>query len=114
MEGVEDAGFREDRLAAEVTERYSVFEEALFGDKRRYPLQEFKAFWEAGRRYAELTSSDRLIHRKVVKVVHGLTDIVGVGRKRIPEQVSWDAERLEGLVFSGYDPHFESDEPPGL
>jgi hypothetical protein len=48
-----------------------------------------------------LTSSDPLIHREVVEVVHRLTDIVGVGRKRIPEQVSWDAERLECLVFSG-------------
>jgi hypothetical protein len=103
-----------DRLAEEAAKRYSVFEEALFGDKRRYPQQEFKAFWEAGRGYAELTSSDPLIHRKVVKVVHGLTDIVGVGRKRVPEQVSRDAERLECLVFSGYDPHFEGDEPPGL
>ena len=38
-----------DRLAAEVAERYSVFEEALFGDKRRYPLQEFKTFGEAAK-----------------------------------------------------------------
>jgi hypothetical protein len=103
-----------DRLAAEVGERYSLFEEALFGDKRRYPLQEFKAFWEAVRRYAELTKSDPMIHRSVVEVVHGLRDIVGVGRKRIPEQVPYDAERLESLVFDGYDPHFEGDEPPGL
>ena len=41
-------------------------------------------------------------------------DIVGMGRKRIPDQVPWDAERLECLVFSGYDPYFEGDEPPGL
>jgi hypothetical protein len=103
-----------DRLAAEVAERYSAFEEALFQDKRRYPLPEFKSFWEAGRRYAELTKSDALIHRKVVEVVHGLKDMVVVGRKRIPASVPWDAERLECLVFSGYDPHFEGDEPPGL
>ena len=103
-----------DRLAAEVAERYSAFEEALFRDKRRYPLPEFKSFWEAGRRYAELTKSDALIHRKVVEVVHGLTDMVVVGRKRIPANVPWDAERLECLVFSGYDPHFEGDEPAGL
>ena len=46
------------RLADEVARLYSAFEEALYGDKRKYPLQEFKAFWEAGRRYAELTKSD--------------------------------------------------------
>jgi hypothetical protein len=103
-----------DRLAAEVAERWSEFEEALFGDKRRYPLQEFKALWEAGRRYAEVTKSDPLIHRSVVAAVHGLTAIVGEGRKRIPAQVPWDAQRLECLLFSGYDPDFEGDEPPGL
>ena len=53
---------QKDRLAAEVAERYAVFEEALFGDKRRYPLPEFKAFWEAAKRYAEFTKSDPLIH----------------------------------------------------
>jgi hypothetical protein len=103
-----------DRLAAEIAKRWSDFEAALFADKRRYPLQEFKAFWEAGRRYAELTKRDPLIHRSVAETIHTLTDIVGVGQKRIPEQVSRDAERLECLLFCGYDPYFEGDEPPGL
>jgi hypothetical protein len=61
-----------DRLAALVAERYSRFEEVLFGDKRRYPLQEFKAFWEVARSYAELTKSDPLIHRSVLEAVTGL------------------------------------------
>jgi hypothetical protein len=103
-----------DRLAAEIEKRWAEFEEALFRSKRTYPLQEFKAFGEAGRRYAEATKSGPLIHKSVVKAVHALTDIVGVGRKRIPAQVPRDAERLECLIFSGYDPHFEGDEPPGL
>ena len=103
-----------DRLATEVAKRWSDFEAALSKSKRTYPLQKFKAFWEAGRRYAELTRSDTLIHRSVVEVVHGLTDIVGLGRKVIPVQVPWDAQRLECLLFSGYDPHFEGEEPPGL
>jgi hypothetical protein len=103
-----------DRLAAEVAKRWSDFEAALFESKRMYPLQEFKAFGEAARRYAELTKSDPLIHRSIVEAVHGLTDIVGMGRKRISAQVPWDAQRLVCLLFSGYDPHFEGDEPPGL
>ena len=103
-----------DRLAAEITRLRSEFEAALFGNKRRYPLQEFMAFWEAGKRYAELTKSDRLIHRSVVVAVHGLEDIVGQGRKRIPDQVPWDLQRLKCLLLSGYDPQFEGDEPPGL
>jgi hypothetical protein len=55
-----------DPLAAEVAARYSAFEERLFGDKRKYPLEKFKAFWKAGRPYAELTRSDSLIHPRVV------------------------------------------------
>jgi hypothetical protein len=35
-------------------------------------------------------------------------------RKRVPEQVVQDAQRLESLVFSGYDSYFEGDEPPGM
>jgi hypothetical protein len=76
-----------DRLAEEVAKRYSAFEKALFRDKRKYPLREFQAFWDAGQRYAELTKSDPLIHRTVVEVVHGLRDIVGMGSKRIPDYV---------------------------
>jgi len=74
-----------DRLAAEITRLRSDFEAALFGNKRRCPLQEFMAFWEAGRRYAKLTRSDPLIHRSGGVAVHGLEDIVGQGRKRIIE-----------------------------
>ena len=102
-----------DRLATEVEDRWVEFQDGL-SDKRRYPLQRFQAFVEAAKRYAELTTSDPLIHRKVVDAVNGLTDFLADERKRVPEQVLWDAQRLECLLFSGYDPHFEGDEPPGL
>jgi hypothetical protein len=101
------------RLAAEVAERHVDFELAL-SNKRKYPVRQFRAFWEAGRRYAELTKRDPLIHRSVVSAVNGLTDFVTAERSRVPEQIVRDAQRLESLVFSGYDSHFEGDEPPGL
>jgi hypothetical protein len=102
-----------DRLATEVESRWVDFQFAL-SDKRRYPVQAFRAFAETARRYAELAKSDPLIHRKVAGAVNGLTDFLKMERKRVPGQVIWDAERLECLLFSGYDPHFEGDEPPGL
>jgi hypothetical protein len=67
-----------------------------------------------GKRYAELTKNDELVHRKVVRLVHGLTDFLSVERKRIPDSILTHAERLECLMFSGYDPVFDGDEPPGL
>jgi hypothetical protein len=102
-----------DRLAADVASRWLDLQEGLF-DKRRYPTQRFRLFADATRRYIEATKGDNLIHRSVVEAVNGLTDFLGAERKRVPRDVLWQAERLECLFFSGYDPHFEGDEPPGL
>ena len=102
-----------DRLAAEVAERWLDFQDAS-SDKRRYPLQQFRAFWNAGKQYAELTRKDELIHRKVVVVINGLREFLSVDRKRIPATILPDADRLEFMLFSGYDPYFECEEPPGL
>jgi hypothetical protein len=89
------------------------FQGAL-SNKRKYPVQQFRTFSEAGRNYAEATKSDPLIHRVVVEAVNGLTEYLSLERKRVPEVVLRDAERLESLIFSGYDCYFEGDEPPGL
>jgi hypothetical protein len=50
----------------------------------------------------------------VPRTVHGLVDYLRVERKRVPGEVLFEADRLECLLFAGYDPHFEGDEPPGL
>ncbi len=102
-----------DRMAAEVQERRIDFDMAL-SDKRKYPTAQFKAFWEAGMRYAEMTKGDPMIHRVVVESVNGLMEYLMVERKRVPGLVIRDAERLESMIFSGYDCYFEGDEPPGL
>ena len=101
------------QAAESVLQSYADFTEGL-GDKRKYPLTEFKAFVAAVRRYAELTRNDTVIHKKVVGVVHGLTEYLTVERKRVLDSVLAEADRLECLVFAGYDPYFEGDEPPGL
>ena len=104
---------QKDRLAAEVAERWLDFQDGL-SNKRRYPVEQFRTFWEAGKSYAELTQNDPLIHRKVVVAINGLREFLQVERKRIPGTIIADADRLESLLFSGYDPSFEGDEPPGL
>ena len=103
-----------DRLATEAMQCWADFQEGLSSDKRKYPLQQFRAFWAVTKRYAELTRSDPLIHRSVAGAVNGLVDFLEAERKCVPGDVLRDAERLECLLFSGYDPHFEGDEPPGL
>jgi hypothetical protein len=76
-----------DRLAAQVESHWVDFQSAL-SDKRKYPVQPFREFLEAARRYAELTKSDPLIHRKVVVAVNGLTDFLQVERKRVRDKFS--------------------------
>ena len=103
-----------DRLAAEAMHRWEDFQEGLASEKRKYPIQQFRAFWSATKHYAESTKSDSLIHKSVAAVVQGLVDFLGAERKRVPGEVLRDAERLECLLFRGYDPYFVGDEPPGL
>jgi hypothetical protein len=89
-------------MASEVEERWIDFQMAL-SDKRKYPIGQFKVFWEAGRRYTEMTKRDPLIHRAVVKAVNGLTGFLTAERKRVPGLVLRDADRLESMVLAGYD-----------
>ena len=46
-----------ERLAAEVEARWLDFQDGL-SNKRRYPVEQFRAFWDVGKRYAELTKND--------------------------------------------------------
>lgn len=83
-----------DRLAAEVGDRWVEFQAGL-SNKRRYPVEQVRAFREAGKRYAELTRHDRLIHRNVVVAINGLREFLSDERKRIPDAIIPDADRLE-------------------
>jgi hypothetical protein len=55
-----------------------------------------------------------MLHRSVVCPVNGLVEYLQSERKRVPIEVLLEAERLECLLFLGYDPHFDGGEPPGL
>ena len=48
-----------DRLAAEAMDRWEEFQESLSSEKRRYPIQQFRAFWLAATRYAECVAARR-------------------------------------------------------
>jgi hypothetical protein len=103
-----------DRSAAQVLDLLCSFEVALSESKRKYPVQEFFSFANAARRYIDLTRRDQLVRRDVAVALKGLAQSLDARRKRVPERVLLEADRLEGLFFDGYDPYFEGDEPPGL
>ena len=85
-----------------------------FTDKGKYPREAFYAFFKSAWAYAEATRRHRLIHRNVAHIINGLTETIECGRKRVPDKIIYDADRLECLFFCGYDPHFDGFEPPGL
>ena len=101
-----------DPLAAQVVQCWADFQHGLSSDKRKYPIRQFQAFCEVTERYAELTKSDPLIHKSVATTVYGLVDFLKVERKRVPGHVLRDAKALERLLFGGYGPHFEGEDPP--
>jgi hypothetical protein len=101
-----------DRAAQEVINAKADFEMAL-SNKSKYPIDEFGVFVRATRRYIAMTAGDPLIHRNVAGEISGLADYLKLERKRVPGDVLYEADRLQCLLFSGYDPHFEGDEPPG-
>ncbi len=102
-----------DRAADEVAMRRATFDLAL-SNNRIYPVQEFRAFVQSARRYIAMTKNDPMIHKSVARAVNGLREYLAVERRRIPGDVLFEADRLECLLFAGYDPSFVGDEPPGL
>lgn len=66
------------------------------------------------RQCVDATGKDKMLHRNVVQAVNRLVEYLQGERKRVPNEVLLEAERLECLLFLGYDPHFDGDEPPGL
>jgi hypothetical protein len=102
-----------DRLAAEAMERWYDFQRVC-RPKKKFPVREFRAFWPVAKRYAELTRTDKVIHRDLATAVHELTTVYGWASKTPEDGAIAEIQRLECLIFDGYDPHFEGDEPPEL
>jgi hypothetical protein len=102
------------RLASLLIETHTEFEMALSDNSRKYPIAEFKRFVRIAQQYLEAIQHDQFVHKEVVRVLHGLSENLRLERKKVPDDVLYEAERLECLLFLGYDPHFEGDEPPGL
>jgi hypothetical protein len=108
------SGSEKDRLAALVIDQHCALQVALAGSRKRYPMREFRSFAAVMRQYVDATRKDKMLHRGVVQAINGLVEYLQSERKRVSDEVMLEAERLECLLFLGYDPHFEGDEPPGL
>lgn len=103
----------DDQLAERVLEAHARFEMALNG-KGPFPEDEFERFFQAVWRYAMAMKEQQLIHRRVAETLYGLGESLQLEARRVPGKVLAAVDRLGSLVFAGYDPHFEGNEPPGL
>src|ERR1039457_712308 len=102
-----------DILAEEVKQAYVEFNMHL-QEKGRFPINYFKTFFHAVVRYSDATKNEKMIHRSVASMVNGFREMLELISSRVPDKAIADADRLECIVFGGYDPHFSGDEPSGL
>jgi hypothetical protein len=102
-----------DKLAEDVMNAHAEFEMHLH-EKGPFPMIYFRAFLEVAVRYIESMKKSPMIHRNVASAINGLREILELKSSRALVQAISDADRLECMLFSEYDPYFEGDEPPGL
>lgn len=101
-------------LADDVAQARVELEVALGAERRRWPRVEFHRFEDAVRAYAKATEGAEFIHRSVAASVSGVREYLELMGRRVPGSALAEADRLEVILFGGYDPHFTGFEPPGL
>jgi len=67
-------GSEKDRLAALVIDQHGVFQEALAGNRKRYPTPEFESFAAVMREYVDAPRDDEMLHRGIVSAVYGVVE----------------------------------------
>ena len=102
------------RLAEMATQTRGDLDVALEADRCRWPKTEFQRLVNAVAKYAAATEGSALIHRSVAASVAGLREYLELMGKRVPGAALAEADRLEVILFCGYDPRFDGFEPPGL
>jgi len=100
-----------DELAEEVMKAFVEFDLRLHA-KGRFPNTEFRAFIDTVERYVKATKENQMIHRSVARAVNGLGEILELESSRASGREIADADRLECMLFGGWDPYSNGDEPP--
>jgi len=103
-----------DLMAEKVVNAWSAFENALSSNKRSYPKDKFYVLFRAFKEYVALVQDDTMIHKSVARAINGFREYLQMERKSVPGEILYDADRMECMLFSGYDPYFRGLEPPNL
>lgn len=104
-----------DTLAEQVLKAFYTLDSQLhLKGKRSFPHKELDCLLAAVEQYANAVGDGNLIHRNVAKEIAGFREYLMLDLFNTPGEALYIADRMECILFSGYDSFFEGDEPPGL
>jgi hypothetical protein len=99
-----------DILAGKILDARAEFDTQLHGEKT-YPLKAFEELWLALNQYAAALGDSRSLNRAVAMAINGLREYLELESFHTPDEVLAKADRMEMILFTGYDPYFEGHEP---
>jgi hypothetical protein len=99
-----------DILAGKVLDARAQFDLQLHGE-RTYPLRAFEELWLALNQYAAALGDSRSLNRDVAREISGLREYLELESFHTPGEVLAKADRMETILFDGYDPYSEGEEP---
>lgn len=104
-----------DALARRLLDCRVAFDEQLHNKRRRrFPTEALEQLLQAVLTYTAAMQDQDWLHKAVAGECNGLCEYLQLQEFNTPGEMLYLAERIECVVFSGYDPYFEGDEPPGL
>ncbi|MFH0729549.1 MAG: hypothetical protein V2B19_24815 [Pseudomonadota bacterium] len=101
-------------LAEKIVDAKVLFDSKLHSKRRKFPAAEFNLLFDAVVSYTNCLGDENLLHRNVAREISGIREFLQLQEFKTPGSVLAKADRMETMVFSGYDPYFEGAEPPGL
>jgi hypothetical protein len=96
-----------------VIDAWTLFQVAL-SKRGAYPTTELNLLFECVVNYSEQMADSEFIHKSIAGMFKGFREFLVLERKRVPGSALATADRLETILFDGYDPQFEGDEPDDL
>lgn len=103
-----------DALAERVLEAYAEFDARLGKRGRRFPVAEFDRLWRAVLEYSAAMKSLKWLHRDVAREFSGFREYLELESFKTPSDAVRRADQMECILFAGYDPYLDDDEPPGF
>jgi hypothetical protein len=97
----------------EVIDAWTIFQIALT-KRGPYPMKELRLLFESVIVYSKAIEDSEFIHKSIAGTFRNFTETLEIERKRVPGDAIALGDRLETILFDGYDPYFDGDEPPGL